>query len=461
MVWGRKKKKGAGPSSEEDTPMSPTTPRETILTSRASFVFSRLITPRSHKQGRKQTASHIVTDPGLPFSTTTSPVSAADDMLPPAFAIDSAQDDFDSFSEKTHHSVTSFPVLSPVMAAIEARTFEMDRRANMSKSIDSPLADAGSSSSPSDRAGAPDRPEKKRTPRALQSFLSRWDTSSSSNHATDLSENWLINFNDLVVGKTIGHSSFGMVNQGKLNGTKVAVKTIHCDSSPNAPNNLAAFKTEAELNCKLRHPNIVLFMGISLQPTKVCIVTELMSRGNVRDLLVGIVKGESVRLDWCLRQQWALDTARGMAYLHSLEPPMIHRDLKTTNLLVDRGMNVKICDFGLSRFRSDKLMSAVGTVHFAAPEVLRNELYTEKADLFSFGTVMWELYTRECVFEGMAQLHVFQAVVNGNMPEVNEGCDERYGALLQQCWSLDPTERPTFCEVIDRLSVLVEEYDSP
>lgn len=357
-----------------------------------------------------------------------------------------------------HHSVTSFPTLSPTMAAIEARTLEMERN-RQAKSADSPRG--GINGNLPERIAIPETPEKKRAPRGLQSFLSRWDTSSSSSPTGDLSDNWLINFKDLVIGKTIGHSSFGMVNQGKLNGTKVAIKTIHCDPSPNAPNNLSAFKTEAELNCKLRHPNIVLFMGISIQPTKVCIVTELMSRGNVRDLLVGIVKGESVRLDWSLRQQWALDTARGMAYLHSLDPPMIHRDLKTTNLLVDRGMNVKICDFGLSRFRSDQLMSAVGTVHFAAPEVLRNELYTEKADLFSFGTVMWELYSRECVFEGMAQIHVFQAVIDGNMPDVNEGCDDRYRGLLQDCWSLDPTERPTFCEAIDRLSVLVEEYDSP
>jgi serine/threonine protein kinase len=90
-----------------------------------------------------------------------------------------------------------------------------------------------------------------------------------------------------------------------------------------------------------------------------------MERGTVRDLLLS-----KSRLEWNIRLNWALDTATGMAYLHSLEPCIIHRDLKTTNLLVDRGFNVKICDFGLSRFMSkDSVMSAVGTVQFAAPEV--------------------------------------------------------------------------------------------
>jgi serine/threonine protein kinase len=101
------------------------------------------------------------------------------------------------------------------------------------------------------------------------------------------------------------------------------------------------------------------------EPSFVCIVTEFMERGTVRDLLLS-----KSRLEWNIRLNWALDTATGMAYLHSLEPCIIHRDLKTTNLLVDRGFNVKICDFGLSRFMSkDSVMSAVGTVQFAAPEV--------------------------------------------------------------------------------------------
>lgn len=169
----------------------------------------------------------------------------------------------------------------------------------------------------------------------------------------------------------------------------------------------------------------LLLVGICIQePSFVCIVTEYLERGTVRDLLLS-----KSRLEWNVRLNWALDTATGMAYLHSLEPCIIHRDLKTTNLLVDRGFNVKICDFGLSRFMSkDSVMSAVGTVQFAAPEVcfvfllscvyteqyekvLKHERYTEKADVFSFGTVLWELCTRERVFRGVPQIDVYKVRV--------------------------------------------------
>lgn len=444
--------------------LPPESPPETPRSLRGS-PFSRVFTPRSFRSSRKQF------DSGYLLSPTTSPVSNDDpasskqlkDYL--SSPITPSQADKCKESDKTevvHHSVTLRSALSPAMRAIEARTFAA------SAAVESPIDNEFGGSGSESRDGLaspqslPDRPERKRTIRSVTSFLYRKNSSGGSGSAAsnvDLSEHWLIDLSDIVLGRTIGHSSFGTVNQGMFNGTKVAVKTIHYDASPDSQNNLTAIRREAELNCKLRHPNIVLFMGICIQPSKVSIVTELMARGNVRDLLLRKDKAGFARLDWNLRQQWALDTARGMAYLHSLDPPIIHRDLKTTNLLVDRGMNVKICDFGLSRFRSEKMMSSVGTIHFSAPEVLRSDLYNEKADLFSFGTVMWELYTRKCVFDGLPQIEVFQKVMSGEMPPVDDNCDERYRLLMLECWSVDIKTRPSFREVTERLSVLVGDAD--
>lgn len=399
-----------------------------------------------------------------------------------------------------HHCAQSLPSLSPAMAAIEARTEEMfrslhcDSSQSKSPQSKSPQSKSPQSKSPQttktddrdDRAtkgsttptrarsvgvmlskysprkskpggtsgeGGIDRLEKRWTIRGLTNLISKRGTVAAPDEPSDLSSNWLIDFNELTIGKTIGHSSFGTVCQGTFNGTNVAMKTIQCDS----PDILKDFQKEAELNCKLRHPNIVLFMGICVQPTKVCLVTELMGRGNVRELLLR-PETDGVPITWSLRKHWGLDTARGMAYLHSLDPPMIHRDLKTTNLLVDRGMSVKICDFGLSRVRSEKLMSAVGTVQFSAPEVLRNEFYSENADLFSFGTVMWELYTRSCVFDGLSQMDIYTAVMAGEMPTIDNECDERYRKLMMQCWAMDPACRPTFREVINSLSEMVDDH---
>ncbi|GJQ12506.1 hypothetical protein GpartN1_g4297.t1 [Galdieria partita] len=275
-----------------------------------------------------------------------------------------------------------------------------------------------------------------------------------------LSNNWLIDYKALKIGEPIGKGSFGTVSEGRYHGTRVAVKTIRRGDQVGdalaSEESIEQFKKEAELNCKLRHPNIVLFMGICVEPSFVCIVTEFMERGTVRDLLLS-----KSRLEWNIRLNWALDTATGMAYLHSLEPCIIHRDLKTTNLLVDRGFNVKICDFGLSRFMSkDSVMSAVGTVQFAAPEVLKHERYTEKADVFSFGTVLWELCSRERVFRGVPQIDVYKRVVAGRMPEIPADCDPRYRAMIEMCWDMSPECRPSFEDLVEMLSDLLTEERS-
>ncbi|EME30481.1 Probable serine/threonine-protein kinase drkD [Galdieria sulphuraria] len=275
-----------------------------------------------------------------------------------------------------------------------------------------------------------------------------------------LSNNWLIDYKALRIGEPIGKGSFGTVSEGRYHGTRVAVKTIRRGDQVGdalaSEESIEQFKKEAELNCKLRHPNIVLFMGICVEPSFVCIVTEFMERGTVRDLLLS-----KSRLEWNIRLNWALDTATGMAYLHSLEPCIIHRDLKTTNLLVDRGFNVKICDFGLSRFMSkDSVMSAVGTVQFAAPEVLKHERYTEKADVFSFGTVLWELCSRERVFRGVPQIDVYKRVVAGRMPEIPPECDPRYRAMIEMCWDMSPECRPSFEDLVEMLSDLLTEERS-
>lgn len=346
----------------------------------------------------------------------------------------------DDDQECEHHSVRSVPVVSRKMAAIEAATL---------------------AAAQADAAAASERPMSQPTPQGPAAVAARRRAKAAAAAAASgdestfgLSENWLLERSSITVGRTIGNSSFGSVNEGLLNGTKVAVKTIKRD--PSATNELETIAKEAELNCQLRHPNIVLFMGIALAPDEVCIVTEMMGRGNVHDLLIG-KGGRQAKLEPALRLQWAIDTAQGMAYLHSLSPPMIHRDLKTTNLLVDRGMNVKICDFGLSRYQAvDKVMTAVGTVQFAAPEVLKHEMYSEKVDLFSYGTVMWQLYTRKAVFDGQPQLEVFQAVVMGNMPRVDAECPKKYREVMDACWNLDPDKRPAFKEVIEQLSGLLE-----
>jgi serine/threonine protein kinase len=120
-------------------------------------------------------------------------------------------------------------------------------------------------------------------------------------------------------------------------------------------------------------------MGACIKQPQLLIITEYLPKGNLQKLLAK--KDET--LPWKLRVSMALDVAKGMAYLHGMVPPIIHRDLKSSNLLVDDGMHLKISDFGFSRVKEDTItMTLCGTVSHTAPEVIQGTHYTEKADIY-------------------------------------------------------------------------------
>ena len=167
---------------------------------------------------------------------------------------------------------------------------------------------------------------------------------------------------DITLGERLGAGSFGEVKQGTWHGTDVAVKII-MDTGSVA---LDEFKTEVEVMAKLRHPNIVQFLGWSLLPkNRLAIISQFVPRGSLFDLL----HRSSIVIEPRRRLVIAKDIAKGLLYLHSCEPPIVHRDLKSPNLLVDRDFTVKVCDFGLSRMMSGKCLSTkktVGTLHWVS-----------------------------------------------------------------------------------------------
>lgn len=258
-----------------------------------------------------------------------------------------------------------------------------------------------------------------------------------------------IAWEDLTFGEQIGQGSCGTVYHGLWYGSDVAIKVfLEQEYSPELRTD---FKKEVALMKRLRHPNVVLFMGAVISPAHLAIVTEFLPRGSLFRLLHRNTQG----MDWKRRSRMALDIARGMNYLHHCNPPIVHRDLKSSNLLVDRNWNVKVADFGLSRMKHATYLTAKsgrGTPQWMAPEVLRNEPTNEKADVYSFGIIMWELATEQVPWDGLNAMQVVGAVGFMNQRlQIPEGLDPEWVAMMEGCWHSDPAIRPSFQDITDRL----------
>ncbi|KAJ0914823.1 putative protein kinase TKL-CTR1-DRK-2 family [Helianthus annuus] len=263
---------------------------------------------------------------------------------------------------------------------------------------------------------------------------------------------WEILWEDLQIGERIGIGSYGEVYRSEWNGTEVAVKKfMNQDISGDA---LTQFKGEIEIMLRLRHPNVVLFMGAVTRPPNLSILTEFLPRGSLYKLL----HRTNVQLDEKRRMRMALDVAKGMNYLHTSNPVIVHRDLKTPNLLVDKNWVVKVCDFGMSRMKHHTFLSSkstAGTPEWMAPEVLRNEPATEKCDVYSFGVILWELATLRVPWTELNSMQVVGAVgFQYRHLDIPETVDPVVARIITDCWHPEPQCRPSFKEIIARLRSL-------
>lgn len=268
-----------------------------------------------------------------------------------------------------------------------------------------------------------------------------------------------IRFEYLQIGERIGLGSYGEVYHADWNGTEVAVKKfLDQDFSGDA---LEQFRSEVRIMRRLRHPNIVLFMGAVTRPPNLSILTEFLPRGS----LYRLIHRPNIQIDEKRRLRMALDVAQGMNYLHSSNPVIVHRDLKSPNLLVDKNWVVKVCDFGLSRLKHHTFLSSkstAGTPEWMAPEVLRNEPSNEKCDVFSFGVILWELATLRMPWNGMNPMQVVGAVGFQNRRlDIPKEIDPDAAKIISECWQNDPNLRPSFGELMVALKSLQRLLVSP
>ena len=167
-----------------------------------------------------------------------------------------------------------------------------------------------------------------------------------------------------------------------------------------------------------------------------------------------------VMLDVPLRLSLLIHIAKGMQYLHSFPSKIIHRDLKSLNVLVTEDWIAKVTDFGLSRFTamsgSEQMTGQAGTYQWMAVEVIKGQSYTEKVDVFSFGVIMWEVLTGEVPYLGMQPIQIVSAVVTENQrPPIPSSMPHDQASLIRSCWDLNPRIRPSFDDILSRLEAMI------
>ncbi|XP_050105087.1 serine/threonine-protein kinase STY46-like isoform X4 [Malus sylvestris] len=215
------------------------------------------------------------------------------------------------------------------------------------------------------------------------------------NDGTDV---WELDPRQLKFGNKVASGSCGDLYKGTYCTQEVAIKVLKPECVN--PDMLKDFAQEVYIMRKVRHKNVVQFIGACTKHPSLCIVTEYMPGGSVYDYLhkqKGVFKLPSLL-------KVAIDVSKGMTYLH--QNNIIHRDLKAANLLMDENEVVKVADFGVARVKSQSgvMTAETGTYRWMAPEVIEHKPYDHKADIFSFGVVLWELLTGKLPYEYLTPL---------------------------------------------------------
>ncbi|CAI0449177.1 unnamed protein product [Linum tenue] len=195
--------------------------------------------------------------------------------------------------------------------------------------------------------------------------------------------------NRFAAENVLGEGGYGVVYKGRLiNGTEVAVKKIL--------NNLE-FRVEVEAIGHVRHKNLVRLLGYCIEGVHRILVYEYMNNGNLEQWLHGAMRHRGI-LTWEARMKVLLGTAKALAYLHeAIEPKVVHRDIKSSNILIDDEFNSKVSDFGLAKLlgagESHITTRVMGTFGYVAPEYANTGLLNEKSDIYSYGVLLLEAVT--------------------------------------------------------------------
>lgn len=310
----------------------------------------------------------------------------------------------------------------------------------------------------------------------LEKHLSRvW---SRDREVNSKREEWEIDLAKLDIRNVIAHGTYGTVYRGTYDGQDVAVKVLDWgeDGIATAAETAAlraSFQQEVAVWHKLDHPNVTKFIGASMGTSNLkipsnntssdahnslpsracCVVVEYLPGGTLKKYLI---RNWRKKLALGVVIQLALDLSRGLSYLHSKK--IVHRDVKTENMLLDSRRTLKIADFGVARVEAQNprdMTGETGTLGYMAPEVLDGKPYNRKCDVYSFGICLWEIYCCDMPYPDLSFAEVSSAVVRQNLrPDIPRCCPSSLASIMKKCWDANPEKRPEMDEVVGLLEAI-------
>eukprot|EP00276_Gloeochaete_wittrockiana_P005921 CAMPEP_0184644014 /NCGR_PEP_ID=MMETSP0308-20130426/804_1 /TAXON_ID=38269 /ORGANISM="Gloeochaete witrockiana, Strain SAG 46.84" /LENGTH=349 /DNA_ID=CAMNT_0027072309 /DNA_START=18 /DNA_END=1067 /DNA_ORIENTATION=+ len=268
---------------------------------------------------------------------------------------------------------------------------------------------------------------------------------------------------DVEIGAKVGEGAVANVYVAEWRGQKVAVKMLK-EITCKDPAVLKKFRREVSIWNLLSHPRLVRFLGACISPPDLFVVCEFMEGGSLEDKIHGRSRQENHPLPLPILLPIAADVAEGMAYLHSLG--FMHRDLKPANLLFDSHGRVRIADFGLSRAIDPEgnVTGETGSYRYCAPEVLRSSAYDQRVDNYSFGVLLWEMFTGCLPFAGLSPIQAALKVMNKGLAPalpLPQQCPPELSKIIADCLSDDPSKRPTFVIIGESLKSLMKQSSVP
>jgi len=275
---------------------------------------------------------------------------------------------------------------------------------------------------------------------------------------------------ELNLFEKVGTGCTAEVFRGEFRGKTVAIKHIEWSKLASKEAHQKAFDREAAIMAKVQHENLVQLLGICSIEKPLRVITEFCAGGCCFELLHN--HADDIELQLSQQLKMSIDVAKAMQYLHQFEPQIIHRDLKSLNLLLkspvlnsNTNPIVKVSDFGLARMKESsgadwgKMTIAAGTCHWMAPEVHHGSNYDNKVDVYSYSMILFEILCREIPFEEEEPASVGGLILKGQRPDleaVPPDTPRELEALMVKCWDAVPSDRPDFPTILREIYRVVQ-----